>query len=105
MHSRARPHAPIADLYPCPARSLDIPGEHDNPIFLDAVDKIAAAATAAGVFVGLGGLEGRPDLLETLCRKWPCIRYLMAGRDIVHLFNGMKVQAKAMSALNDAIAA
>ncbi|KAF8917009.1 Phosphoenolpyruvate/pyruvate domain-containing protein [Mucidula mucida] len=88
---------------------LDIPGEYDNPIFLAAVAKVAAAVDAANAasgqkrFVGLGGLETRPDCMEDLTRRYPCIRYLMAGRDIVHMFNGMKAQCKTFAEINEKI--
>ncbi len=58
---------------------LDIPGEYDNALFHQTVDKIAAAATKASVngrkvFIGLGGLEPRPDILESFIQKHPLIR-------------------------------
>ncbi|KAJ6630338.1 Phosphoenolpyruvate/pyruvate domain-containing protein [Mycena sp. CBHHK59/15] len=89
---------------------LEIPNNHDSPVFHDAIAQVATAATAAStakhtVFVGLGGLEARPDLMEKLVKEYPCIRYLMAGRDIVHLFNGMKAQCKAMGEMNDRVTA
>ncbi|KAJ7119116.1 Phosphoenolpyruvate/pyruvate domain-containing protein [Mycena epipterygia] len=87
---------------------LDIPNDHDSPIFHDAIAQVAAAAEAAStpnhkVFVGLGGLEARPELMEKFVKEHACIRYLMAGRDIVHLFSGMKAQAKKMEEMNERI--
>ncbi|KAJ6606037.1 Phosphoenolpyruvate/pyruvate domain-containing protein [Mycena vulgaris] len=87
---------------------LGIPNDHDSPIFHEAIAQVAAAADAAStpnhkVFVGLGGLEARPELMEKFVKEHACIRYLMAGRDIVHLFNGMKAQAKKMAEMNERI--
>lgn len=58
---------------------LGIPGQYDSELFRSTVDKIAKAAESASingrrVFVGLGGLEPRPDVLEDLVKKYSCIR-------------------------------
>lgn len=98
---------------------MDIPGEYDNPTFHAAVAKVCAAASKNGIFVGLGGLETRADLMEKFTSEYSCarcvlslpchlvertysggFRYLMAGRDIVHLFNGMKAQCKEFEEMN-----
>ncbi|WWD22198.1 hypothetical protein CI109_106689 [Kwoniella shandongensis] len=85
---------------------LGIPGQYDNDIFLNAVDRIAKAAEKASVdsrkvFVGLGGLEPRPDLLENLVQKYPLVRFAMAGRDIALLLNAMGKQAASFNAISD----
>ncbi|EIM89146.1 Phosphoenolpyruvate/pyruvate domain-containing protein [Stereum hirsutum FP-91666 SS1] len=79
---------------------LDIPGEYDNPTFHSAVAKVCAAASKNGIFVGFGGLETRADLMEKFTSEHSCARYLMSGRDIVHLFNGMKAQCKQFEEMN-----
>jgi hypothetical protein len=58
---------------------MGIPGEYDSKLFHDTVARIAEAAEKASVngrqvFVGLGGLEPRPDLLKTLAKRHACIR-------------------------------
>lgn len=45
---------------------LGIAGQYDNPVYQDAVTSVVLAAKAAGKPVGIGGIPGRPDLLE----KW-----------------------------------
>ena len=58
---------------------LGIPNQYDSDLFHSAVDKVANAALQAStdgrqVFVGLGGLEPRPDLLMAFTKKHPAIR-------------------------------
>ncbi|KAK0374062.1 HpcH/HpaI aldolase [Colletotrichum limetticola] len=58
---------------------LAVPGQCDSEIFHSTVAKIAKAAEKASVdgrkvFVGLGGLEPRPDLLEALAKRHDTIR-------------------------------
>ncbi|ORY25462.1 HpcH/HpaI aldolase [Naematelia encephala] len=84
---------------------LGIPGQYDADIFHAAVDKVAKAAEKAStggrqVFIGLGGLEPRPDLLAAFAKKYSCIRFAMAGRDIALLLAGMSKQAAAMNELS-----
>lgn len=43
---------------------LGIPGEYDNPIYQDAVERIILAGKRAGKPIGIGGIGGRIDLLE-----------------------------------------
>lgn len=43
---------------------LGIPGDYDNPIYLDAVKKVISAGNRAGKPIGIGGIGGRQDLLE-----------------------------------------
>ncbi|KAL7425270.1 hypothetical protein Q5752_000958 [Cryptotrichosporon argae] len=84
---------------------LGIPGQYDNPVFRSAVDKVAKAAAAAAelngapVFIGLGGLEPRPDLLEHFVKTYPMIRFAMAGRDIALLLGAMQKQAAAFNSI------
>ncbi|OHE93437.1 HpcH/HpaI aldolase [Colletotrichum orchidophilum] len=81
---------------------LGIPGQYDSELFHSTVAKISDAAEKASVngrkvFVGLGGLEPRPDLLETLAKRHAPIRFAMAGRDLALLLMGMSKQAAAMN--------
>lgn len=87
---------------------LGIPGQYDTELFQDTVARIAAAAEKASVdgrkvFVGLGGLEPRPDLLEKLAQKHACIRFAMAGRDIALLMGAMNKQVAAMEAISQSL--
>ncbi|KAK2059066.1 HpcH/HpaI aldolase [Colletotrichum caudatum] len=79
--------------------------EYDSELFHSTVEKIAAAAEKAStdgrkVFVGLGGLEPRPDLLEELARRHAPIRFAMAGRDLAMLLAAMSKQAAAMNEIS-----
>jgi hypothetical protein len=58
---------------------LGIPGQYDSSVFHSTVQRISLAAEKAStngrkVFVGLGGLEPRPDLLEGFAKKHAPIR-------------------------------
>ncbi|KDN64760.1 putative HpcH/HpaI aldolase [Colletotrichum sublineola] len=84
---------------------LGIPGQYDSELFHSTVAKIVAAAEKASmdgrkIFVGLGGLEPRPDLLEELVRRHSPIRFTMAGRDMALLLAGMSKQAAAMNEIS-----
>lgn len=104
---------------------LGIPGQYDAALFRDTVASIVDAAEKAStnehkVFVGLGGLETRPDILEVLLKKHSCIRHVlffsshmacrnankvvnrfaMAGRDISLLMGAMKKQTEAMETIS-----
>lgn len=66
------------------ASRLGIPGQYDSELFHSTVARIAAAAEKAShsdsqVFVGLGGLEPRPDLLETFAKRHNSIRCVFAN--------------------------
>lgn len=81
---------------------LGIPGQYDTSLFKSTVAKIAAAAERASVdgrkvFVGLGGLEPRPDLLEEFAKSYPPVRFAMAGRDLALLLASMTKQAASMN--------
>ncbi|KAF2171781.1 hypothetical protein M409DRAFT_50425 [Zasmidium cellare ATCC 36951] len=87
---------------------LGIPGQYDTDLFQNTVARIADAAEKASidgrkVFVGLGGLEPRPDLLEKLAQRHPCIRFAMAGRDIALLMGAMNKQVAAMEAISQSL--
>ncbi|KAI5480295.1 hypothetical protein MNV49_001254 [Pseudohyphozyma bogoriensis] len=85
---------------------MGIVGQYDHPRVEEALTKICAAAEAgskangAKIFVGAGGLEKRPDLLEKFVSKFPNLRYVMAGRDSM---NQMKAQASAMKEISDSL--
>lgn len=110
--------------------SLGIAGQYDTDAFHDAIDKISRAAEKASVdgrkvFVGLGGLEGRPDLLEAFTKRYSNIRYVslvttfdsiitnilrlnlisftMAGRDLSILVAGMSKQLESIRDISSRI--
>ncbi|KAK6063136.1 4-hydroxy-2-oxovalerate aldolase (HpcH/HpaI aldolase) [Seiridium cupressi] len=83
-----------------------IPGQYDSELFHSLVARVAGAAEKASqggrkVFVGLGGLEPRPDLLETFAKRHPSIRFAMAGRDLALLLAGMNKQAAAINEISN----
>ncbi|KAM0702438.1 hypothetical protein Q7P35_009866 [Cladosporium inversicolor] len=43
---------------------LGIPGQYDNPLYLESVEKVIAAGVKVGKPIGIGGIGGRLDLLE-----------------------------------------
>ncbi|RGP60408.1 aldolase [Fusarium longipes] len=87
---------------------LGIAGQYDTDEFREAIDTIAKAAQGASiggrkVFVGLGGLEGRPDLLEDFAKRYSSIRFTMAGRDLSILAVGMSNQLDIIRDLSSRI--
>ncbi|KAI5480297.1 hypothetical protein MNV49_001256 [Pseudohyphozyma bogoriensis] len=101
---------------------MGILGQYDNPLLMEAYDKIAAAAEKASVngrkvFVGCGGLEPRPDLIKKLTEKHKCIRLFMASRDNTlasppsfmnepgALMKGMRAEVAGFQALAEKIGA
>lgn len=66
--------------------SLDIIEEFENPIFLRALERIIAAATAAGVAVGLQSA----DMNLVLKARSMGARFLIYGSDTAILFGGYK---------------
>ncbi|KAH7324275.1 HpcH/HpaI aldolase [Stachybotrys elegans] len=84
---------------------LGITGQYDKEEFHEAIDKIARAAQKASVggrqvFVGLGGMELRPDLIEHFAKRHSNIRFTMAGRDISILAAGMSKQVASMGEIS-----
>jgi 2-keto-3-deoxy-L-rhamnonate aldolase RhmA len=43
---------------------LSIPGDFDKPLWEDAHRKVVGSCNKSGVWVGVGGLHGRLDLVE-----------------------------------------
>ncbi|KXJ88956.1 HpcH/HpaI aldolase [Microdochium bolleyi] len=80
---------------------LGMVGNYDATEFHEAIEKIARAAQKASidgncVFVGLGGMEMRPDLIQYFAKLYSNIRFTMAGRDISMLADGMSRQVTSM---------
>jgi hypothetical protein len=84
---------------------LGVPGDYENPLVLQALERILNAAQNAStkektVYVGFGGLEPRPDLIKKLRAAHSNVGFVMAGRDLGILLAGMTAQATAMRALS-----
>ncbi|KAF9769457.1 hypothetical protein IL306_013121 [Fusarium sp. DS 682] len=89
---------------------LGIAGQYDTDEFQNAIYIIATAAQKASVgarkvFVGLGGLEQRPDLLEAFAKRHSNIRFTMAGRDLSILAAGMSRQVESIRDISSRIRA
>ncbi|KAL4876987.1 Pyruvate/Phosphoenolpyruvate kinase-like domain-containing protein [Aspergillus karnatakaensis] len=67
---------------------LGIPGQYDNPIYQNAVEKIVLAGKRAGKPIGIGGIGGRLDLLE----RWFALgaTWSLSAGDMGILQAGMK---------------
>lgn len=97
--------SPCVDLSANVDFRLGIPGQYDTTLFKSTVARIAAAAEKASfdgrkVFVGLGGLEARPDLLEEFAKNYLPVRFAMAGRDLALLLASMNKQAASMNEIS-----
>ncbi|PSK60279.1 hypothetical protein B9Z65_1177 [Elsinoe australis] len=71
---------------------LNIPGEYDNPLYINSVEKVVKAGVKAGKPIGIGGIGGRLDLLEkffTLGATWS-----LSGADGAMVQAGMKQLGK-----------
>lgn len=78
---------------------LGIPGQYDNPLYLNAVTKIINAANKAGKPVGIGGIGGRLDLLE----RWFSLgaTWSLGGQDGAILQKGMKNVVQSYDQINE----
>ncbi|KAL4908669.1 hypothetical protein BDW74DRAFT_188576 [Aspergillus multicolor] len=67
---------------------LGIPGQYDNPIYQQAVEKVVLAGKKVGKPIGIGGIGGRLDLLE----RWFALgaTWSLSGGDGAILQAGMK---------------
>jgi 2-keto-3-deoxy-L-rhamnonate aldolase RhmA len=80
---------------------LKIPGQYDNPLYIDAVEKVVKAGVTAGKPIGIGGIGGRLDLLErffTLGATWS-----LSGADGAMLQAGMKKLGETYSQMNSRV--
>ncbi|KAI9367645.1 Pyruvate/Phosphoenolpyruvate kinase-like domain-containing protein [Aspergillus egyptiacus] len=67
---------------------LGIPGQYDNPVYQQSVEKIVLAGRKTGKPIGIGGIGGRLDLLE----RWFALgaTWSLSGQDGAILQAGMK---------------
>ena len=70
--------------------SLGVPGQFDSRQVQDAIRKICTAAAANNIWIGLGGVERRLDMVIALRKEIPGIQYTMAGRDSFSILKGMR---------------
>jgi hypothetical protein len=81
--------------------SLGVAGDFDAPKLQDGIRKICKAATANNIYVGLGGIERRLDIVIALRKEFPCISYTMAGKDSASLLKGMRDALATMKVLDE----
>lgn len=77
---------------------LKIPGQYDNPLYLNSVERVVKAGVKAGKPIGIGGIGGRQDLLEkffTMGATWS-----LSGADGAMLQAGMKKLGQEYAAMN-----
>jgi len=82
---------------------LGIPGQYDNPLYIQSVEKIIAAGVKAGKPIGIGGIGGRLDLLErffSLGATWS-----LSGGDGSILQAGMNKLGKAYAEIDGRVQA
>jgi 2-keto-3-deoxy-L-rhamnonate aldolase RhmA len=77
---------------------LGIPGQYDNPAYLEAVEKVIAAGVKAGKPIGIGGIGGRLDLLERFFQLGAT--WSLSGGDGSILQAGMNKLGKTYSEMN-----
>lgn len=80
---------------------LEIPGQYDNPLYLDSVTRVVQAGVRAGKPIGIGGIGGRLDLLErffTMGATWS-----LSGGDGGMLQAGMQQLGKTYADINSRV--
>ncbi|WVR09353.1 hypothetical protein IAU60_006419 [Kwoniella sp. DSM 27419] len=85
---------------------MGIPGDFDNQRLKDAYAKVSLACKKASingknVTLGIGGLNGRPDLIEEFASKYANARYAMSGADNAMLLGAMKSGAAKCKAMTE----
>ena len=82
---------------------MGIPGDYENPRFVEAFRRTIVACQKHGKWVGVGGLHARLDLVEKFCVMGA--RWVMAATDGPVLLGGATKAAAAMSEINGRVAA
>jgi 2-keto-3-deoxy-L-rhamnonate aldolase RhmA len=80
---------------------LGIPGQYDEPIFDDAIQRTIRACQKAGISCGLGGLHSRPDLLTKYCLLGA--NWILAGIDAGLLLAGATATANTMARIEEEV--
>lgn len=81
---------------------MGIPGDYENPRFVAAYERTIAACNKAGIFLGVGGLHARPDLMEKYCAMGA--RWTMAATDGPLLMAGATKAAGVMAGIHAKVA-
>ncbi|KPI37026.1 2-keto-3-deoxy-L-rhamnonate aldolase [Cyphellophora attinorum] len=77
---------------------LKIPGQYDNPLYLDSVTKVIQAGVRAGKPIGIGGIGGRLDLLEKFFAMGAT--WSLSGADGAMLQAGMQKLGRTYAEMN-----
>jgi 2-keto-3-deoxy-L-rhamnonate aldolase RhmA len=77
---------------------MGIPGQYDDPCLTAAYEKTIAACKKAGVWLGVGGLHSRLDLVEKFCSMGA--NWVMAATDGPLLLSGATKRASEMASLS-----
>ncbi len=72
--------------------SLGVPGQLDHPSVAEAYRHVAAACQNAGTFLGVGGLNSRPEVAKEMIALGA--RYVSAGSDTGFLMSAASLAAK-----------
>lgn len=82
---------------------MGIPGDYENPRLLEAYERTIAACAKANIWLGIGGLHSRLDLVEKFCEigaKQGVASWVMAATDAPLMVSAATEKAKKMEALN-----
>lgn len=82
------------------AIELDVLGDWDNPIFYQALEKVAAAAKKNAKIFGIAGLYHRPDILSRVIHELGA-RYVLGNLDIGLLSSAAAQNAELLRKLGD----
>lgn len=77
---------------------LGIPGQYDNPLYLDSITKIINAGVKAGKPIGIGGIGPRLDLLERFFKMGAT--WSLSGADGSMLQAGMRSLGQTYAEIN-----
>jgi 2-keto-3-deoxy-L-rhamnonate aldolase RhmA len=80
---------------------MGIPGQYDNTIYQNAVTKIVLEGKKAGKPIGIGGIGGRLDLLETWFKVGAT--WSLSGADMAILQAGMKKVGENYADINQPV--
>ncbi|KIW19825.1 hypothetical protein PV08_00400 [Exophiala spinifera] len=80
---------------------LGIPGQYDNPLYLDSIAKIIKAGVKAGKPIGIGGIGPRLDLLEKFFEMGAT--WSLSGADGSMLQAGMTNLGKKYAEINSRV--
>lgn len=73
-------------------------GDWDTPTFLEALEKVGAAARNHGKLIGIAGLYHRPDILEMVINEFGA-RWIVGAQDVGSLLQGGKTNSELLGNL------